>query len=256
MTPFVTTANLEIDGVRHGFFGRDGGVSNGDYESLNTGPGSDDNPSHVAENRARCAAVLRVPPLNLLTGYQTHSPDVMTVSNAWEAGAAKVDALVTTKPGLAVGALAADCTPVLFCDPEARVVAAAHAGWRGALAGVLENTVGEMVRVGATAQNIRAAIGPCMRVQNFEVGLDLVDDFVSKYSQAESFFSPGVTDEKRQFDLVRFCAWRLGEVGVTQIADVKICTVAHPDQYFSYRISRRNGRADYGRNLSAIVISK
>ena len=161
---------LDTPDFTHGFFSREGGVSNGFYASLNTGVGSNDDPDHVTENRRRCAAVLGVRPERLLTNYQVHSPDVLTVNGPFKGERPPADGLVTSTSGLAIGVLAADCMPWLLADPEAGVIGAAHGGWRGALAGVLENTVEAMEALGAERGNIRAALGPCLRQKNFEVG--------------------------------------------------------------------------------------
>lgn len=252
--PYMVSPMLDAPGLAHGFFSRDGGVSEAPYASLNTGPGSDDRPENIAENRRRCALALGVAPERLLTGYQVHSPEVRIVDRPWSDEPEKVDGLVTNTPGLALGVLAADCMPFLFADVEAGVIGAAHAGWRGALAGVLENTVAAMLRLGATADNIRAAVGPCLRQPNFEVGLDLLETFTAKHPEAEQFFAPGLTQDKRMLDLVGFGRWRLAQTGVTNVDDISLCTLAAPDRFFSYRAMRRRGEADYGRNLSAIAI--
>ncbi len=252
--PFLKAPALEENGVRHGFFSRAGGVSGGVYASLNTGPGSGDDPVAVAENRSRCAMAVSVGENHLLTNYQVHSATVVTVDHPWETAPPEADGLVTKTPGLALGVLAADCMPWLFLDPGARIVGAAHAGWRGALAGVLENTVEAMEALGADRARIRAAVGPCMRQHNFEIGLELVDAFTQKHPAAEGFFAPGAGDEKRQLDLVGFGAWRLREVGVQTIDDVNVCTLAESERYFSYRGSKRAGAPNYGRNLSAIAL--
>ncbi|MEO1250982.1 MAG: peptidoglycan editing factor PgeF [Pseudomonadota bacterium] len=252
--PRLTLSGLASDRIAHGFFSRVGGVSTGDYLSLNTGPGSGDKPADVAENRRRCAAALNVAPERLVTLHQKHSAIVEIVDAPWRAGPPEADALVTNTPGIAVGALAADCMPWLFADPEARIVAAAHAGWRGALAGILENTIDAMVSLGARAPSIRAGLGPCLRQPNFEVGMDLVDAFADAHPESMPFFSAGAREDKRQFDLAGFGAARLRAKGVHQIGDVEICTLASQDDYFSYRASRAAGRADYGRNLSAIAL--
>ncbi len=252
--PCLTAPGLAQSGVRHGFFSRHGGVSDGVYASLNTGPGSGDEPAAVSENRERCAAVFSVEPNHLLTNYQVHSADVVHVDGPWEKNAPQADGLVTKTPGLALGVLAADCMPWLFFDPEARIIGAAHAGWRGALAGVLENTVATMESLGAVRAHIRAAVGPCMRQQNFEVGLELIDAFTERHAGAEQFFARGASDDKRQLDLVGFGKWRLRAVGVDAIDDTDVCTLAENDHYFSYRASKRAGAADYGRNLSAIAL--
>ena len=252
--PRLTAPVLGADGLAHGFFGREGGVSAPPYDTLNTGFGADDAREAVAENRRRCAAVLGVAPSHLLTAHQTHSPDVLFVDAPWTGAPERADALVTTTRGLALGALAADCMPWLLADPEAGVVAAVHAGWRGALAGILENAVAAMERHGARAPRIRAALGPCMRQPNFEVGVELLDAFAAACPKAERFFAPGARDDKRQLDLAGFGAWRLRETGVSQIGDVGACTLGEPDRFFSYRAERRAGRSDYGRNLSAVAL--
>lgn len=253
-TPSLTSNLLEAPGVRHGFFGRAGGISEGVFASLNTGVGSSDDSGAVAENRRRCAEALGVAPTHLLTNYQIHSNTVLIVDGPPKDGRQKADGLVTATPGLALGALAADCMPWLFHDREADIIGAAHAGWRGALAGVLENTIAAMVSLGANPENIRGCLGPCLHQANFEVGLDLVDAFQEKFSESARFFAPGINDEKRQFDLAQFGMWRLRESGVHQCDDINQCTLGQSDQYFSYRASRRRDEADYGRNLSAIAL--
>ncbi len=253
--PFLTAPGLaKCANVSHGFFGRAGGVSTGIYASLNTGPGSEDSKANVAENRSRCAQVIGVSSDSLLTVYQFHSPKVVTVNGPWTSAPPKADGMVTSTPGLAIGVLAADCMPWLLADPEAGVIGAAHAGWRGALSGVLENAVTAMENLGAVRERIHTAIGPCLRQPNFEVGLDLIEEFTSRHPQSERFFAPGIRPEKRQFDLVAFGAWRLRESGVTRIDDLEICTLGAPETYFSYRNSRRREEPDYGRNLSVIAL--
>ncbi|MGE0408928.1 MAG: peptidoglycan editing factor PgeF [Amphiplicatus sp.] len=253
--PHLKSALLDIPGIRHGFFGRAGGVSSGDYASLNTGPGSDDDDQAVAENRARCAQALDVEPARLLTLYQVHSPNAVIVAEPWRGPGAKADAMATRLPGVALGVLAADCMPFLFYEPEAQVIAAAHAGWRGALAGVLDATVAAMTGLGAKPHRVLAALGPCLRQPNFEVGMDLVAAFTEKHPGAARFFAAGTAPEKRQFDLAGFGRWRLQEAGVPALDDLGVCTLAARDAYFSYRASRRAGAPDYGRNLSAIALA-
>ena len=252
--PFLTSPRLDVSGVKHGFFSRLGGLSTGIYTSLNAGPGSNDDQTAVAQNRARCADALEVEADALLTNYQIHSADVVTVDRRQQHDTPRADSLVTKTPGIALGVLAADCMPWLFLDPDARIIGAAHAGWRGALAGVLENTVAAMEKLGAKRPLIRAAVGPCLRQPNFEVGLELVEAFTDKFTDAEEFFAPGVRANKRQLDLVGFGAARLRSAGVEKIDDIGVCTLAEPDRYFSYRDTRRRGAADYGRNLSAIAL--
>lgn len=256
--PFLTATGIDARNVAHGFFGRDGGVSAKPYASLNTGPGSDDAPDAVAENRRRCAEALGVAPDRLVTAFQVHSAKALFVDAPWDGPPAEVDALVTTTPGLALGALAADCMPWLFADAEAGVAAAAHAGWRGALAGVLENTVALMTQHGAKPQRIRAALGPCLRQPNFEVGIELEDAFLKQHPESGRFFAPGKSTDKRQLDLAGFGAWRLALSGVEAIDDTRACTLGAPSRYFSYRAAARGlqgqSAVDYGRNLSAIAL--
>lgn len=246
-----------VAGIRHGFFGREGGVSPAPFDSLNTGFGADDAHANVTENRARCAAFLGAKPDRLLTVHQVHSPRVVTVDGPWSGSAPQADGLVTTQPHLALGALAADCMPYLFVDPQARVIGSAHAGWPGTLAGVLEALIAAMVSLGADPARIEGALGPCLRQPNFEVGLDLVAQFEAKFggTAMAAFFAPGQGPEKRQFDLAGFGRARLAAVGVTRLDDVDACTRARPDRFFSYRHSRQTGQRDYGRNLSAIMLT-
>jgi hypothetical protein len=254
--PCLTAASIAaIEGVAHGFFGRAGGVSRGIYATLNTGLGTDDDPAAVAENRARCAQSLGVAPDHLLTLYQIHSARVVEVDKPWDRQGPRADGMVTRREGVALGILAADCMPFLFVDPKARVVGAAHAGWRGALAGILEATTAEMVRLGAEPGRIVAALGPCLRRENFEVGPDVLDAFLAQHPDAERFFSPGVRPDRRQLDLAAFGRARLNACGVTHVDDLGVCTLGQNDAWFSYRGSRRAGQADYGRNLSAVALS-
>ena len=252
--PRLRSSLLDDESLNQGFFSRDGGISTGDFASLNVGPGSQDAPEKIAENRRRCAEALGVEPDHLLSLYQIHSSTVVEVDGPWVGAPPQADAMVTKKPGLALGILTADCMPFLLADIEVGVIGAAHAGWRGALAGVLENTVAAMTEIGAKAERIRAGLGPCLRQPNFEVGLDLVDAFSSKFPDSQRYFSPGATPEKRQFDLASFGFERLRSAGVSQIDDVSLCTLEAEDRYFSYRASRRAEQIDYGRNLSAIVL--
>jgi hypothetical protein len=250
----LTASSLAPGRVAHGFFGRAGGVSDGIFSTLNCGLGSSDAPEKTRENRARAAAALASPAPALLTLHQVHSGEAVIVEEAWSGQGPKADGMATRRSGLALGVLAADCMPVLFADAEAGVIGAAHAGWRGALAGVLEATIAAMTRLGARPGRIAAALGPCLRPPNFEVGLDLVASFVGKYPQAERFFLPAENPDKRQLDLSAFGRWRCAESGVADFEDLKVCTLARGADYFSYRASRRAGEPDYGRNLSAIAL--
>ncbi len=251
--PHLTSSLLREAAVRHGFFGRAGGVSTGMFSSLNVGLGSSDAPSNAAENRNRCRAALGAG--ELLTLYQIHSADAVVVTDPWTGQGPRADGMATRLKGAALGVLAADCMPFLFVDAEAEIIGAAHAGWRGALAGVLESTIKAMTSIGARADRIVAAVGPCMRQRNFEVGLDVLAAFATKYPAAEQFFAAGASSEKRQLDLVGFGRSRLASAGVNLIDDVDVCTVEQAGRYFSYRASRRAGESDYGRNLSAISMA-
>jgi len=244
-----------LPGIRHAFFTRHGGVSNGVYASLNGGVGSNDAPGHVAENRALMAAALGVRPENLLTAYQIHSSDVVTVERPWALDARpRADAMVTRVPGLAIGVSTADCGPILFADAVANVVGAAHAGWRGALTGVIEATVAAMERCGADRHNIVAAAGPMIRQPNYEVGPEFVARFVADDGANERFFSPAARAGHAMFDLAGYIAARLAAAGIRRIEDTGQCTYADGTTFFSYRRSVHRKEADYGRHISAIAL--
>ncbi len=244
---------LAWPGIRHAFFTRAGGVSTGVYASLNAGVGSNDDPTLVAENRARMAAALGVGPGDLLSVYQIHSPDVVVAEAAWPADARpRADAIVTRVPGLAVAASTADCGPVLLADPEARVVAAAHAGWRGALSGVTDATIVAMERLGADRARIVAAIGPMIRQPNYEVGPDLMGRFLADDPANERFFRPSGRADHALFDLAGYVAARLARAGLAAVEDLGLCTYADPDRFYSYRRMTHLGESDYGRHLNAI----
>jgi polyphenol oxidase len=244
-----------LTGVRHAFFTREGGVSEGLYASLNAGVGSEDDPAKVAENRARMAKAVGVTPERFLTAYQIHSPDVVVAETPWPANSRpQADALVTRVPGLAVGVSTADCGPVLFADPQARVVGAAHAGWRGAVSGVLEATIAAMEGLGAERARIVAAIGPTIRQQNYEVGKELVEQFTTMNADNARFFAAGRPGHA-QFDLPGFIASRLACAGLTQLEDLGACTYADPRLFYSFRRATHRAEADYGRHVNAIAIS-
>jgi polyphenol oxidase len=244
-----------LPGIRHAFFTRDGGVSEGLYASLNGGLGSNDQPSNVRENRARMAASLGVSPERFLTAYQIHSPAVAIVEQAWsENDRPRVDAIVTKTTGLAIGVSTADCGPVLLSDSTTRVIGAAHAGWRGALAGVLEATVDAMVRLGANRTRIVAALGPMIRQQNYEVGPDLVTKFTEADGDNIKFFSPAAKPNHAMFDLAGYIGMRLARAGLSDIDDLQACTYADPAQFFSFRRTTHRGEPDYGRHINAIAL--
>lgn len=241
--------------IAHGFFSRRGGVSTGLYDSLNCGPGSNDDPANVATNRARVAAALDVAPQNLLTLYQIHSPNIVTVLQAWGPDQRpQADGMVTRAPGIAIGALAADCTPILFADIAARVIGACHAGWKGAFGGVAEATIDAMESIGADRSRIAAAIGPTIRQSSYEVGDEFRDRFTDADPANDAWFAPGKSAGKFQFDLPGYLTRRLTAAGIGQIDDTGICTYADPD-FFSYRRTTHRGEPDYGRNISAIALT-
>jgi polyphenol oxidase len=248
--------SLALTGIRHAFFTRAGGVSGGLYASLNGGTGSKDDVAHVAQNRARMAAALGVEPHRFLTVYQIHSPDVVVAEAPWTADARpRADAIVTRMRALAIGVTTADCGPILFADPKAHVIGAAHAGWRGALSGVIEATVAAMERLGAVRGDIRAAIGPMIRQANYEVGSDLIARFADEDRASSRFFAPAARDGHALFDLAGYVAARLARAGIGRIDDLGLCTYADPDRFFSYRRTTHRAEPDYGRHVNAIVLS-
>jgi YfiH family protein len=252
----VEATSLALTGIRHGFFTRAGGVSSGLYASLNGGVGSQDDAGKVLENRARMAAALGVEPRRLLTAYQTHSPNVVVAEAPWTTeNRPQADAIVTRMRALAIGVTTADCGPVLFAEPRAGVIGAAHAGWRGALTGVIEATIAAMERLGAAQRQIRAAIGPMIRQGNYEVGPDLVERFRADDPASSRFFGPAKRDGHAMFDLAGYIAARLKRAGITEVEDVGLCTYADPEQFFSYRRTTHRAEADYGRHVNAIALT-
>jgi len=246
-----------LPGVRHAFFTRQGGVSQGVYASLNGGIGSSDAPAQVAENRALMAAAVGVRPENFLTAYQIHSPAVVVVEQPWPADARpRADALVTRTPGIAIGVSTADCGPVLFADPTAEVIGAAHAGWRGALTGVLEATIAAMERCGATRDQIVAAAGPMIRQPNYEVGPEFVARFTGDNLLNERFFRDSQRPGHALFDLAGYIAARLSAAGLRRIEDVDRCTYEDDTAFFSYRRSVHRKEPDYGRHINAIALAE
>jgi YfiH family protein len=245
----------EPGGVRHGFFTREGGVSEGLYASLNCGLGSGDAQDAVRENRAGVTARLGAQPGNLVTARQVHSPRAIVAEAPWPADAPpEADAIVTRTPGLIVGALSADCAPVLFADSEARIVAAAHAGWRGALTGVIESTLATMEELGASRARIRAVVGPAIGRNAYEVGVDFASRFLDDDAASQAFFTRGKDDAHVHFDLAGYCLKRLEAAGVVHRQVVDLCTYSHESHFFSYRRSVHREERDYGRQISAIVV--
>jgi len=245
-----------LTGIRHAFFTREGGVSEGIYASLNAGVGSNDDQARVAENRARMASTLGVAPDAFLTAYQIHSANVVVAETPWmHAARPRADAIVTRVPGLAIGVSTADCGPVLLADGEARVIGAAHAGWRGALAGVTDAAIAAMERLGARRERIVAAIGPLIRQPNYEVGLELIEDFLAADGDNRRFFQPAQLGHA-MFDLPGYIAARLARAGIGAVEDLGACTYADPQRFFSYRRTTHRGEPDYGRHVNAIVLDR
>ena len=243
------------EAVRHAFFTRRGGVSGGLFASLNCGFGAGDPADNVARNRALALAALDLPAERLVTCRQVHSAVALAVDRPWRReDAPAADGMASRAPGVALGVLAADCAPVLLCDPVARVIGAAHAGWRGAFAGVIEATVAQMAALGAEPRHIRAGIGPCIGPASYEVGPEFPLPIVAEDPGAEPFFAPARRQGHRMFDLARYVERRLGRAGVKLVQWAAHDTLAEEEQFFSYRRACLRGEAAYGRELSAIAL--
>lgn len=246
---------LKLDGIRHGFFTRQGGVSDGIYTSLNIGLGSDDERSSVLENRDRVAGQLGIGADRLVSPYQIHSADVITVSAPFAQDAdRKADALVTATPGLAIGIATADCGPLLFADTKAGVIGAAHSGWKGAVTGILQNTVAAMEALGATRTNITAVLGPTISQGAYEVGPEFKERFLQEHPDNTRYFKPSKRAEHFMFDLPAFITDKLQALGLGAVADLALCTYADEDRFFSYRRTTHRKEPDYGRQISAIAL--
>lgn len=262
--PFKTHNLLNTLSLSHGFFGRRGGISkttqDGNYAGLNAGHGSGDVTKDVSENRNRVAHALGAKPQNLLSLHQYHSTDVVTLTKKnGNPVRPKADGHVTQIRGLALSALGADCGPVLFCDPNSQIIGACHAGWRGAVSGITDNTILAMEAIGAKRENIRAVLGPCISQKNYEVGSDFQEDFVKRDPDYAVFFKTltGHSGKpKAHFDLKAFIISRLKQAGLTQISALSDCTYEEPEHYFSYRYNTHYGLGDYGRNISAIILTE
>jgi YfiH family protein len=252
----LNAETLRAEGVAHGFFTRRGGVSAGVYASLNGGVGSRDAPEAVAENRARIAVALGVAPERLAVPYQVHSPDAVAVADHWAPDARpRCDGIVTATPGLALGVTGADCGMILFADPGARVVGAAHAGWKGALTGVIEATVAAMERIGAKRETIAAALGPCIAQDSYEVGPEFVAAFAEAGEDTRRFFVASRGMGRSMFDLNGYIAERVARAGVGRFEDLGLDTYADEDRFFSYRRTTHRKEHDYGRLVSSIVLT-
>ncbi len=239
-----------LQGARHGFFTRSGGASSGVFAGLNCGYGSSDQHDVVTINRERVAAALNLQPDRLVGVHQVHSADVIAVTGPLS-NAIKADGIVTATPGVAISVLTADCQPVLFADQRAGVIGAAHAGWKGALNGILEATVRKMETLGAARANIAAVIGPTISQRNYEVGPDFMDQFTQANPEYSRFFADGKGD-RLHFDLPAFGLHRLQQIGIGNASWTRHCTYADPDRFFSYRRSVHQKEADYGRLIAAI----
>jgi YfiH family protein len=245
-----------VPGLRHAFFTRDGGVSGGIYASLNGGLGSHDDPAHVAENRRRMAEQIGVKPAHFLSVHQTHTPDAVVATGPWPgASRPRADAIVTRTEGLAIGVTAADCGPILLADPNARVIGAAHAGWKGALTGIVESTVEAMEKLGAERAGIVAAIGPLIRQHSYEVGGEFVERFVEADPGNALFFIPAVRAGHAMFDLAGFIRMRLENAGVLMIDDIGADTYSD-ERFYSYRRSVHRKEPDYGRHVHVIALER
>lgn len=245
-----------IQGVRHAYFTREGGVSGGLYASLNGGMGSADERDSVLANRARMAARLGVLPERLLSLHQIHSADVIVPDGPWRGERPKADAMATDRPGLALGVLSADCGPILFADPEARVIGAAHSGWKGALDGVGASTLAAMERLGARRERVVAVLGPTISREAYEVGPEFVERLMTRAADADRFLAPSPRPGHAMFDLPAFIGASLAAAGVGRFVDLGLCTYADEARFYSYRRSTHRGEADYGRLVSAIVIEE
>jgi polyphenol oxidase len=252
---FGSSLLAAIPGLRHAFFTREGGVSGEIYESLNGGLGSNDDPANVLENRRRMAEQMGVEPDNFISVHQVHSPDAVVATGPWpDETRPRADAIVTRTEGIAIGVTAADCGPILFADAGARVIGAAHAGWKGALTGVVESTIEAMEKLGADRGGIVAAIGPLIRQHSYEVGGEFVERFIDADGENRSFFIPSVRDGHAMFDLAGFIRMRLENAGVLMIDDIGVDTYSD-ERFYSYRRSVHRKEPDYGRHVHAIALA-
>lgn len=245
----------DIPGIKHAFFTRQGGVSTGLYESLNCGPGSEDDPENVDKNRQIAMEKLGASAESLCTLYQCHSNEVVTLNDISEYDpSTNADGLVTNKAGITLGILTADCTPVLFADAQNKIIGAAHAGWKGALYGILENTVNAMFELGAANSDIVAAIGPAIGPDSYEIRAEFRDTFLNKDPDSHAFFKAVAKQDHYLFDLPGYVEHRLKKLGLKQVEWVGRDTLSDEDNFFSYRRNTLAGHKDYGRQLSAISL--
>ncbi|MBS0278398.1 MAG: peptidoglycan editing factor PgeF [Proteobacteria bacterium] len=248
----LQSPNLSLPGIAHGFFGRTGGVSTGIYDSLNCGPGSGDDPAAVARNREQVADHFHA---ELVTLHQVHSATAVPVSFAWGEARPQADGVATRTPGIALGILTADCAPVLFADSHARVIGAAHAGWKGALGGIVESTLAAMEELGAARANIAAAIGPCIAQANYEVGAEFRDRFAAADAANTKYFVASDRAGHFRFDLEGYVLERLRRAGLRAVKGLSADTYARDGDFFSFRRATHRGETDYGRQISVIVLT-
>jgi YfiH family protein len=248
----ITHPRLTVAGIAHGFFTRAGGTSSGIYEGLNTGVGSKDDPAAVIENRRRVAETMGADLDHLNGCYQIHSAVARVAEGPWRGDRPEGDAVVTAEPGVLCSVLTADCAPVLLADPETRIVAAVHAGWKGALGGVVHSAVAAMEALGADPRRMLAVVGPCIAQDSYEVGADFQERFAHHDPGSDRFFHPGETAGKRQFDLPGFVLWRLQQAGVRQAVWTGHDTCADEARFYSNRRAFQRGEADFGRLISVI----
>jgi YfiH family protein len=255
LSPLLAENMTSLSGIRHGFFTREGGVSEGIYASLNCGLGSNDDAERVLENRRRVARTLEGDGNAVVTLYQEHGTTAREVTaHPARDALPRADAVVTATPGLVIGVLTADCAPVLLADPLARVVAAAHAGWRGALEGIVESAIKEMERLGARRERIRAAVGPCIGQRAYEVGPEFEAQFLSRDAANHRFFARSSKTSRPHFDLSGFVLQRLGDARILNALSLGTCTFEN-ESLFSYRRKTKRNEPDYGRQISAIVVA-
>lgn len=252
---FITSDELAAEtGIRHAFFTREGGVSEGIYTSLNGGLGSNDDPAAIAGNRARMAQHLDVAPDHLVSLWQVHSADVAIVTGPWQGERPKADAMVTVSQNVALGISTADCGPILFADSQARVIGAAHSGWKGAFSGIVGATVTEMEKLGARRERIVAVLGPTISARAYEVGPEFIERFKAENATYARFFTASERAAHAMFDLPAFIGLKAQEAGIGRFANMDLCTYGDEQRFFSYRRTTHRGEPDYGRLISAITL--
>lgn len=256
LQPVIAPILAALTGIRHAFFTREGGVSEGPiYGSLNGGTGSSDDKSSVLENRRRMAEHLGVEAHNLVSVWQVHSPDCLHVTGPWPGDRPKADAMATATPGIALGVATADCGPILFADPGAGVIGAAHAGWKGAIGGVIEATIRRMEELGARRGNITAALGPTLSQRNYEVGPEFMAQFLAADRDNAAYFKPSARPDHAMFDLPAYNLMRLERAGVGRAVNLDLCTYADEQRFYSYRRTTHRKEPDYGRLIAGICLT-